>query len=107
MEITNLQVYPIREPSGRLLAYVRVCLDDQLQLTGMKLYEGASGKFVSYPNDPTYQGEDYRQIFYPVTRELRDKIENAVVAEYRVAMGETSVATPKSEDIQITADLGD
>lgn len=82
MQITNLQVFPIREPQGKLRAYARVLLDDQLQLTSLRLYDGANGLFVSYPNDPAHKGEDYRQVFYPVTRELRDAIELAVINEY-------------------------
>lgn len=86
MKITNIQVYPVKEPNGKLRAYARVLLDDQLQLTGLRLYDGVGGLFVSYPNDPNHKGEDYRQLYYPVTRELRDLIEQAVIAEYNVAL---------------------
>lgn len=86
LAITNCQVYPVREPKGKLLAYARILLADQIQLTGLRLYQGTSGVFVSYPNDPAFQGTDYRQIFYPITRELRDAIESVVLAEYRSAL---------------------
>ena len=82
MKVTYLEVYPIREPKGKLRAYARVLLDDQLYLTGLRLYDGSDGLFVSYPNDPSYTGESYRQIFYPVKTELRADIENAVIEEY-------------------------
>jgi len=81
----NVQVYLVREPMGKLRAYARVILG-QLQLTGLRIYEGTQGLFVSYPNDPASKGEDYRQIFYPITRELRDSIEKAVLAEYEYMM---------------------
>ena len=84
--ITNIQVYPIREPKGKLRAYARVVLNDQLQLTGLRLYDGSNGMFVSYPTDPSSAGEDYRQLFYPVTRELRDLVEKAVIEEYTSAI---------------------
>ena len=86
LTVTNLQVYPVREPKGKLRAFARILLGDQLQLTGLKLYDGANGLFVSYPNDPNHKGEDYRQLFYPVTRELRDVIEKAVIEEYQQAL---------------------
>ena len=86
LTITNLQVFPINEPKGKLRAYARVLLADQIQLTNLRLYDGANGMFVSYPNDPTFNGEDYRQVFYPVTRELRDAIENAVINQYHIAL---------------------
>jgi stage V sporulation protein G len=86
--ITHLQVYPVREPKGKLIAYARVLLNDQLQLTALRLYNGVNGPFVSYPSDPNYKGEDYRQVFYPVTKELRDTIEAAVIKEYNEATTE-------------------
>ena len=81
--VTNVQVYPLREPQGKLKAVARVLLNDCLQLTGLRIYDGVNGLFVSYPNDPSHKGEDYRQLFYPVTRVLRDAVEFAVIAEYR------------------------
>ena len=85
LEVTNVQIYPIKEPKGKLRAMARIVLADQLQLTGLRVYDGAKGLFVSYPNDPSYKGEDYRQIFHPVTGELRAAIEKAVLDEYKLA----------------------
>lgn len=90
MTITNIQVYPVREPKGKLRAQVRVLLNDQLQLTGLRLYDGTNGLFVSYPSDPTNKGEEYRQLFYPVTRELRDSIEKRVIEEYNATLASGS-----------------
>ncbi len=81
--ITNVQVFPIREPKGKLLGFARVQLGEQLQLTGLKVLQGGMGLIVSYPSDGA---DDIRQIFYPVTRELKDAIEKAVLEEYKVAM---------------------
>ena len=78
----------MREPKGKLIGYARIMLGDQLQLTGIRIYEGCNGKFVSYPNDPGYKGEDYKQLYYPVTRELREAIEEAILAEYNTVIAE-------------------
>jgi len=82
MKVTDIQVFIIKEPKGKLRAYARALLDDQLQLTGLRIYDGQGGLFLSYPNDPNHTGDDYRQIFYPVTRELRDHLEFEAVKEY-------------------------
>ena len=63
-------------------------LEDQLQLTGLRVYEGAKGLFVSYPNNLSYKGEEYHQIYYPVTGDLRAAIEKAILAEYETAVKE-------------------
>ena len=82
MTITQVQVFPIARPEGKLLAFARVLLNDQLLLSSLRIYNGSKDLFVSYPNDPYHNGEDYRQLFYPITRELRDDIEKAVLDEY-------------------------
>lgn len=81
LKITNVQVFPMKEGTN-LKAFARVLLNDELQLTALRIYEGVNGLFVAYPNDATYSGEDYRQVFYPVTRKLRDAVEKACIEKY-------------------------
>jgi stage V sporulation protein G len=83
LQATAVQVYLLKEQVGKTKAFARVVLNDQLQLTGLRIVDGANGLFVSYPNDPGYKGEDYRSLFYPVTRELRDHIEQLVLESYQ------------------------
>jgi stage V sporulation protein G len=80
MKVTNVTVFKV-DTKSKLKALVRVVLDDALQLTKLRIYEGSNGLFVSYPSDTTEE-QDYRQIFYPISKELRDHIEEVVVAEY-------------------------
>lgn len=77
MRVTSIHLELVKEPKGKLRAYARVLLDDELQLTRLRVYEGAKGFFVSYPNDPSYQ-----QLYYPVTKELRGHIEQEVLDAY-------------------------
>lgn len=86
LAVTQCQVYPLKEAIGKTRAFARVVLNDQLQLTGLRIMDGSMGLFVSYPNDPSYKGEDYRSVFYPITRELREHIEEVVLAEYNKAL---------------------
>ena len=83
LKVTQVQIFPIPGSESKLKAFARVILNDQLQLSSLRVYEGSKGFFVSYPNDPAHKGEDYRQLFYPVTRELRDHIENTVLEAYQ------------------------
>jgi stage V sporulation protein G len=48
--------------------------------------DGENGMFVGYPNDPFYKGEDYRSICLPITRQLREHIENCVLEKYQAAV---------------------
>lgn len=82
LKITASQVFPIQEPTGKTVAFARCMLNEQIQLTGLRIVDGVHGLFVSYPNDPLYKGDDYRAIFYPVTKELRNHIEEVLLAQY-------------------------
>lgn len=84
--VTQVQVFPILDPKSKLMGYARILLNDQMLLTSIRIYDGTKGLFVSYPNDPAHKGEDYRQLFYPITKDLRDHIEKTVLEEYHRAL---------------------
>lgn len=86
LEVTSVQVFPVTT-EGKLRAFARVVINDQLQLTSLRVYEGTKGLFVSYPNDPAHKGEDYRQLFFPLTKELRDRFEVRILGEYAKVIG--------------------
>jgi len=84
---TNVQVYPFKESSGKTKAYARVVLNEQLQLTRLRVVSGVNGYFVSYPLDPKQKAEDYCSIYYPLCKELREHIENEILAKYAEVTG--------------------
>lgn len=84
LKVTQVKVFPFKEgPSmGHIKAFATVVLNDQLNLRGLRVMDGKDGLFVGYPIDPFYKGEEYRSIFFPIARELREEIETAVLKEY-------------------------
>jgi len=92
LAVTSSQVFPLKELHGKTRALARVTLNDQIHLTGLRVVDGTNGLFVSYPNDPSYKGDEYKSLFYPVTRELRDHIEGNVLEKYQ-SMVHASLAT--------------
>jgi len=82
LKITNISIYPITKSDGRLRAKVRIVLNETLQLTGMKIYDGSNGLFVSYPIEVNQKGEKFHQIFHPVKKEFREYVEEEVLYEY-------------------------
>lgn len=85
LAVTSVQVYPFKEgPSlGHMKGFASIVLNDQFTISGLKVMDGQNGLFVSYPFDPFYKGEDYKQICYPLTRQLREHIENCVLERYQ------------------------
>ena len=96
LSVTAVHIYPFHESvsvkEGNLLACANIVLNDQLVIRGMRVKAGANGLFVVYPNDPFYQGEETRSTVFPMTRALREHIENCVLEKY---MYETEKATVK------------
>lgn len=83
---------PFREgEKGKILAYASVVLNDQLNITSLRVIDGVNGLYVAYPNDPFYTGDSYRSIVYPITRELREHIEECVLEKYQYETGKANV----------------
>ena len=88
LAVTNVQVFPFKEGAnlGHMKGLATIVLNDQMQIRGLRVMEGEYGLFVGYPNDPFYKGEDFRTICLPMTRQLREHIENCVLEKYQAAV---------------------
>ena len=84
LSVTQVKVYPFKEgPSmGHMVGMASVILNDQFQIRGLRIMEGENGLFVGYPMDPFYKGDDFRSLCFPITRQLREHIENCVLEKY-------------------------
>lgn len=99
LAVTQVQVFPFKETAtmGHVKALATIVLNDQLVIRGLRVIEGENGLFVGYPNDPFFKGEDLRSVVFPITRALREHIENCVLEKYQY---ETERA-----DIKFTVEL--
>lgn len=84
LAVTNVQVFPFKEGAnlGHMKGLATIVLNDQIQIRGLRVMDGENGLYVRYPNDPFYKGEEYRSICLPITRQLREHIENCVFEKY-------------------------
>lgn len=89
LAVTNVQVFPFKEgPNlGHIKGLAQVVLNDQLQIRGLRVMEGEYGLFVGYPFDPFYKGEESRYVVTPITRAVREHIENCVLEKYQQVTG--------------------
>lgn len=87
LEVTSVQVYPVKDESGigHLKALATVILADQLTIRSLRVMEGEYGLFVGYPVDPFAREDGVRAVCFPITRALREAIENAVLEKYLAA----------------------
>jgi len=84
LAVTNVEVFPFKGGAtlGHMKGMARIVLNDQFIIHGLRIMEGENGMFVGYPPDPFYKGEDYRSACFPITRQLREHIENCVLEKY-------------------------
>ena len=58
----------------------------EMVVRGLRVMDGEHGLFVGYPNDPFYKGEDFRTLCNPITRQLKEHIENCVLEKYQASI---------------------
>ena len=89
MAVTDVKVFPLTEDVSRLghvKGLAQIVLNDQLVIRELRIMDGLNGLFVSYPIDPFFKGDDFRTIVNPITRQLREHIENCILEKYQAAI---------------------
>jgi len=82
----EVRVYPIAEPKNNTKAFAAVNIDGMFAISGISVIEGQNGLFASMPQAKDNKGA-YRDIAFPVTREGRQVLNEAVIAEYAASLG--------------------
>jgi len=85
LAVTKVKVFPFKDGAnlGRMKGYAHVMLNDQLVINGLRIMDGENGLYVGYPLDLFYKGENLRYFCFPITRQLREHIENCVLEMYQ------------------------
>lgn len=88
IDVTEVQVYPFKKDCGfatqqHVLGIATVVLNDQFLVRSIRIMDGPNGLYVAYPLDPLFKGEEPRAACFPMHRELRERIENRILAKYR------------------------
>ena len=80
MEITEVRLTKVEE--GNQLAYGSITLDGAFVVNGIRVAVSNKGeKFISYPSRKDKNGE-YKDVCYPMTKELRESIFTKVMEKY-------------------------
>lgn len=89
LAVTKVQVFPFRggpNGFGSLMAIANIVLNEQLVIRGLRVMNGENGLFVSYPTDPFFKADYPQNICNPLTRQLREHIENCVLEKYQATI---------------------
>lgn len=89
LAVTQVRLFPFVEGAnlGNQKGVACVVINDQLTLRGLRIMKGENGLYVGYPNDPFYKGEEFHSMYCPVTRQLKEHIENCVLEKYNAYVG--------------------
>ena len=82
LSVTSVNVVLPKDTDNRnhVLAYASVVLNDQIMLRGLKVMDGDNGVYVAFPVG--YGGDEYRSWFFPLTKALREHVQNCVLEKY-------------------------
>lgn len=88
LAVTSCKVFPFAEfaGTGKVKAMASITLNDQLVIRGLRVIDGANGLYVGFPCDPFFKGEEFRYVVCPITRQLREHIENCVLEKYQTVI---------------------
>ncbi len=88
MEITDIRVRKIAS-DGKMKAIVSVTLDNMLVIHDIKVIEGVEKMFVAMPSRKNAEGE-YKDIVHPITSQLRETLQTAILQKYEEALKDQS-----------------
>lgn len=89
--VTQVQVFPFKDNfPNSLRGFANVVLNDQLLLRGLRINGSSDGSSdglrVVFPADPFYKGDNCGSLVFPMTKQLREHIENCVLEKYKAAI---------------------
>lgn len=86
----TVKIFITGKEQGKTKAFASLTIEDSICITGLKVVDGKSGLFVSFPQYKNNEGE-YKDIVFPITNEFRKKLTKLVLSEYeRVISTNTS-----------------
>jgi len=84
MEITDVRIRKVSK-EGKMRAIVSITLDNEFVVHDIKVIDGDKGWFIAMPSRKTADNE-FRDIAHPIHSSTREKIQEAIIERYKIAM---------------------
>ena len=97
MNITDVRIRKINDES-KMKAVVSITFDDEFVVHDIKIIEGHNGLFIAMPSRKMGEG-DFRDIAHPLVSETRNKIRDAIFAEYDKVLAQKAVEDAAAADL--------
>ena len=86
MNITDVRIRKVTD-EGKMKAIVSITFDEEFVVHDIKIIEGQNGRFIAMPSRKMNEG-DFRDIAHPISSETRNRIKDAIFAEYEKVLSE-------------------
>ena len=86
INITDVRIRKVTD-EGKMKAIVSITFDDEFVVHDIKIIDGQNGLFIAMPSRKMNEG-DFRDIAHPILSETRNKIKDAIFAEYEKLLDE-------------------
>ena len=97
MQITDVRIRKV-EKEGKMKAVISITFDDEFVVHDIKIIEGQNGLFIAMPSRKMGEG-DFRDIAHPLVSETRNKIRDAIFAEYDKVLAQKAVEDAAAADL--------
>lgn len=81
MRITDIKIKVIKKDE-KVKGIVEIVLDNEFCIHGIKILENQKGLFIAFPYKIDKNGK-YKDLVNPINSETREKIQSAILTEYR------------------------
>lgn len=85
-------------PEGSIKAIASVNLNDCFAIRNVKVVDSSKGLFVAMPSYKAGNGE-YKDICFPVTKEFREQLNQAVIGAYNQALAQSQSTAPHQPEV--------
>jgi stage V sporulation protein G len=92
LEITEVNVNIVS--AGKILAFANIVFNNAFRVDGFKVIDGQKGLFIGMPSQKVK--EEYKDIAYPINKESRELITEAILNAYDKQKGESKSGSKKS-----------
>ena len=105
MNISEVKVRKV-EGKERFKAWATITFEDCFRIHGLKVIEGENGLFVAMPSRKLPNGE-YIDTAYPLNQELRETIQEKILAEYDKEHSNLKTPNPEESTEESTEESSD
>jgi stage V sporulation protein G len=85
-------------PEGSIKAIASVNLNDCFAIRNVKVVDSSKGLFVAMPSYKAGNGE-YKDICFPITKEFREQLNQAVIGAYNQALAQSQSTAPHQPEV--------